>query len=133
MLTEQIELAKKNGVKFVCVPIHPMRYDLAIAKQMIADGGMIGLNLACGFIHEEREKQTVEYLFKHLDHCLELGGENNIGFGCDIDGIGRYPEPLTLEYSIHDQLIDYMQKHYSERIVEKVAGQNYLDYLKKWL
>ena len=37
-LTEQIELAKKNNVKFVCVPIHPMRYDLNIAKQMIKDG-----------------------------------------------------------------------------------------------
>lgn len=40
MLTEQIELAKEKGVKFVCVPIHPMRYDLAIAKQMIADGAI---------------------------------------------------------------------------------------------
>ena len=37
-LTEQIELAKKNKVKFVCVPIHPMRYDINIAKQMMADG-----------------------------------------------------------------------------------------------
>lgn len=38
MLTEQIELAKKNGVKFVCAPIHGMRYDLNIAKQMMKDG-----------------------------------------------------------------------------------------------
>lgn len=37
-LTEQIDLAKKNVVKFVCVPIHPMRYDINIAKQMMADG-----------------------------------------------------------------------------------------------
>lgn len=36
-LTEQIELAKKNNVKFVCVPIHPMRFDLNNAKQMIKD------------------------------------------------------------------------------------------------
>lgn len=40
MLTEQIELAKKKNVKFVCVPIHPMRYDLNIAKQLIADGAV---------------------------------------------------------------------------------------------
>ena len=39
-LTAQIELAKKMKVKFVCVPIHPMRYDLAIARQMIADGAI---------------------------------------------------------------------------------------------
>lgn len=53
MLTEQIELAREKGVKFVCVPIHPMRYDLAIAKQMIADGAIgnptyIKCNLAHG-------------------------------------------------------------------------------------
>lgn len=39
-LTEQIELAEKMGVKFVCVPIHPMRYDINIAKQIIADGAI---------------------------------------------------------------------------------------------
>lgn len=36
--TEQIETAKAHGVKFSCVPIHPMRYDIAVAKQMMADG-----------------------------------------------------------------------------------------------
>ena len=38
MLTEQIELAKKMNVKYVCVPIHPMRYDINTAKQWMADG-----------------------------------------------------------------------------------------------
>lgn len=37
-LTQQIELAKEKDVKFACVPIHPMRYDINIAKQMIKDG-----------------------------------------------------------------------------------------------
>lgn len=40
MLTQQIELAKENNVKFVCVPVHPMRYDINIAKQMIKDGAI---------------------------------------------------------------------------------------------
>lgn len=39
-MTEQIELAKSKGVGFVCVPVHPLRYDLAIAKQMINDGAI---------------------------------------------------------------------------------------------
>lgn len=39
-LTEQIELAKKMGIKFSCVPVHPMRYDINIAKQMIDDGAI---------------------------------------------------------------------------------------------
>lgn len=40
MLTEQMELAKKNNVKFSCVPIHPMRYDLNVAKAMIEKGAL---------------------------------------------------------------------------------------------
>lgn len=40
MLTEQIELAKKMNVKFVCVPIHPMRYDINTAKQIISSGAV---------------------------------------------------------------------------------------------
>lgn len=38
LLTEQIETAKANNVNFACVPIHPMRYDISIAKQMMGDG-----------------------------------------------------------------------------------------------
>ncbi len=40
MLTEQIELAKKMNVKFVCVPIHPMRYDINIAKNIMSKGAI---------------------------------------------------------------------------------------------
>lgn len=40
MLTEQIQMAKEKNVKFACVPIHPMRYDINMAKQMIEDGAI---------------------------------------------------------------------------------------------
>lgn len=124
-------IASHSNFRSLCPHSRNLTDDMA--RQIISDGGMIGLNLAVNFIHEEEERQTVEYLLRHLDHCLSLGGEDNIGFGCDVDGIGSYPAPLTLERSIHDQLIEHMQKHYSERTVEKVAGENYLAYLKRWL
>ena len=52
MLTEQMELAQKNDVQFVCVPVHPMRYDINIAKQMIEDGviGNVGY-IKCNSSH----------------------------------------------------------------------------------
>ena len=37
-LTLQIETAKKMGVKFVCAPVHNMRYDINVAKQWMKDG-----------------------------------------------------------------------------------------------
>lgn len=52
MLTEQIELAKAKKVKYVCVPIHPMRFDLAVAKQMMADGAIGNISyIKCNLAH----------------------------------------------------------------------------------
>ncbi len=39
-ITQQMEAAKKAGVKFCCVPIHMMTPDMLMAKQMIADGAI---------------------------------------------------------------------------------------------
>ncbi len=39
-LTEQIKLAEEKGLKFACAPVHPMRYDINFAKQLISDGAI---------------------------------------------------------------------------------------------
>ncbi len=51
-ITEQIELAKEMNVKYVCVPIHPMRYDINVAKQ-IMEAGTIGdpYHMICKMCH----------------------------------------------------------------------------------
>ncbi len=106
-----------------------------MAKEIVRQDGMIGLNLCTAFIHDEGPKQTVENYFKHLEYALPLIGEDHIGFGGDVDGIDDcYPAPLTMKDSIHDQLIEFMLRHnYSDELVKKVAGGNYLSFLKKYL
>ncbi len=130
-----IELAKKpviathSNFRALCPHSRNLTYDMA--KALIDKGGVIGLNFYPKFISENPEDHTIAGLFKHLDYCLENFGEDGIGFGGDIDGTsGRFPRDFDLSYSIHDQLIDFMQKHYNETVVEKVAGGNYLRFLK---
>ena len=130
-----IEIAKKPVIathsNFRAVSNHSRNLTDDMAKALIDKGGVVGLNFHPKFVNEIPEEQTIAGLFKHLDYCLENFGENGIGFGGDIDGTsGRYPRDFDISYSIHDQLIDFMQKHYSESIVEKVAGGNYLNFLK---
>ena len=130
-----IELAKKPVIathsNFRDLCPHSRNLTKDMAKALIDKGGVIGLNFYPKFISEDTEKQTIAGLFAHLDYCLENFGENNIGFGGDIDGTsGHFPSDIELSRSIHDQLIEYLQKHYSESIVEKVAGANYLNFLK---
>ena len=48
----QIAQAKKAGVKFACAPIHPMRFDIAVAKQLISDGAIgDAAYLKCNLAH----------------------------------------------------------------------------------
>jgi membrane dipeptidase len=105
-----------------------------MARRIVEGDGMIGLNLCTPFVHEDPEQQTIENFFRHLDYCIENFGEDHIGFGGDIDGVGgEYPAPVNEGSSIHDQLIEFMEKHYSASVIEKVAGVNYLNFLKKYL
>jgi membrane dipeptidase len=128
-ITKKPLIATHSNFRALCSHSRNLTDDMA--KEIIRQGGMIGLNLLPGFISDDPDKRTVADYFKHMEHCLELGGENNIGFGGDIDGTsGRYPRDFDLSRSIHDQLVEYLQKHYDERIVEKVAGGNYLNFLK---
>lgn len=126
-------IASHSNFRSVCGHSRNLTDDMA--REIARQDGMIGLNLCTGFVHPEREQQTVENYFAHLDYCLGLIGEDHIGFGGDVDGVdGVYPAPLTTADSIHDQLIEFMLRHnYSEDLVRKVAGGNYLNFLKKYL
>ena len=130
-LSKKPIVATHSNFRALCGHSRNLKDDMA--QEIFRQGGMIGLNLCTEFISDEPEKRTVETLFTHLDHCCEIGGENCIGFGGDVDGTSDvYPAPLTMERSIHDQLIEFMLSHnYSEKLVEKVAGGNWLNFLKK--
>ena len=129
-LTKKPVIATHSNFRALCPHSRNLTYDMA--KALIDKGGVIGLNFYPKFISENPEDHTIAGLFKHLDYCLENFGEDGIGFGGDIDGTsGRFPRDFDLSYSIHDQLIDFMQKHYNETVVEKVAGGNYLRFLKE--
>lgn len=131
-LSKKPIIASHSNFRTLCG--HSRNLTDEMAKEIFRQDGMIGLNLCTAFIHEEKSQRTVEMLFKHLDHCLSLGGEDHIGFGGDIDGIESYPAPLTQERSVHDQLIELMLKaNYSEELVKKVAYENYMRFLKKYL
>ena len=131
------EIAKKPIIathsNFRSLCGHPRNLTDEMAKEIIRQKGMIGLNLCTAFVHPEPAMQTVEQYFKHLEHCLSLGGEDCIGFGGDIDGVGGvYPAPLDESSPILDRLVDFMLKHnYSEELVHKVAGGNFLNYLQR--
>ena len=108
----------------------PRNLTLDMAKKIAERGGVIGLNLFPGFLSSSGTA-TVDDIFRHVDYALEKLGEDVLAFGCDIDGTrGRYPVGITEESSIHDKVIEMLLSRYSERVVEKIAGKNAIEFLK---
>lgn len=132
-LSKKPVIATHSNFRSLCPHSRNLTDDMA--RAIVESDGMIGLNMYPEFIDVERDKQTVERFFDHLDYCIDRFGADNIGFGGDIDGTsGMYPHPITEERSIHDQFIEAMYlRGYSSEIIEKFAGGNYLNYLKKYL
>ena len=52
-------------------------------------GGVIGLNFAADFLNPDlsHEKSTIDMLFVHAKHIIEVGGIESIAVGTDFDGI----------------------------------------------
>ncbi len=132
-ISEKPIVATHSNFRSVCSASRNLTDEMFL--EIVREGGMIGLNIYPPFIGNTPERQTAEHLFEHLDYALSLGGENCIGFGCDIDGVsGNYPAPLDESCSIHDRLIEMMLRHnYGEALVKAVAGENWLNFLRKHL
>lgn len=131
-LSKKPVIASHSNFRSLCPHSRNLTDDMA--KAIIENDGMIGLNMYPEFVDSRSDFQTVDRFFDHLDYCIDRFGPDNIGFGGDIDGTsGMYPHPITENRSIHDQFIEVMDSRgYSTTVIEKFVGGNYLNYLKKY-
>lgn len=108
----------------------PRNLTLEQARKIVARGGVIGMNLYPSFLSES-QTATVEDIYRHVDYALDRLGEDALAFGFDIDGFeGAYPAGLDESSSIHDRVIEMLDKRYESRIVEKLAGLNAINFAK---
>lgn len=120
-------IATHSNFRDVC----PHRRNLTsdMAREIVARGGVIGLNLYPDFV--KSENAHIDDIIPHIEYHLERFGEDSLAFGFDIDGTdGKYPVGINTDVSIHDQVIDMLLKRYHVSLVEKIAGENVINFLK---
>ncbi len=103
---------------------------LAVIK---ASDGMVGLNFATAFLRRDG-KQSADMgwqdVLAHLDHLIELLGEDHVGMGSDFDG-------ATIPKGIGDvaglpALQQAMQEHgYGAGLMRKLSHENWLGLLER--
>ena len=99
-------------------------------RMMIQYGGFIGVNFYPAFLSEDKQA-NVETLAQHIDHICQLGGAEIVGFGSDFDGIELYPDGLRHPGQMGNLIEALRDFGYSDDAIEKIAGQNLIEYFAR--
>lgn len=102
--------------------------------QVIADSnGLVGLNYASSFLREDGKRlplQDLDTMLRHLDHLLNILGEDGVALGSDFDG-ALMPKDLP-DATALPALIQLMKNHgYGDDLIRKIASDNWIDLLRR--
>lgn len=110
---------------------HPRNLKDEQIQHLIQRGGIMGLTFVPQFVANHDQVSMLD-LLRHIDYVCTLGGENQIAFGSDFDGIDRWIPGLEHpgQYQAFGELLS---KYYNEKLVHQFLYQNWSVYLQKHL
>ena len=87
--------------------------------------GIVGLNFCCEHLEDTDIKNAdITSIIRHLEHYLELGGENTVCLGCDFDGIESLPNGITGVISLHSLYEELKKINYADTLIENIFYNN---------
>lgn len=102
-------------------------------KAIAQGNGVIGINFYSKFLEEKEELASIDSIYRHIDHILNLVGDEYIALGTDFDGVSALPNGFTGVEDI-PQVIEYLrEKNYSSDTIEKITYKNVLRILNEVL
>lgn len=124
--TARFPIASHSNAHRLCP--HPRNLTDEQLKALIEKDGMIGINFVPYFLTKDKRRATVADVLRHLDHVCALGGEHNVGFGSDFDGITETVSGLETVKQ-YDQLVNELYKHYSDEQAARFLFGNFYEHL----
>lgn len=109
---------------------HPRNLSNEQIKAIITKKGMMGLTFVPWFVKSVNPQ--ISDLLLHIDHVCALGGENQLGFGSDFDGIEIFMPNLE-HVGQYDNLANELLKKYPAVLVEKLLFGNWMSFLQRSL
>ncbi len=92
-------------------------------QEIVRRGGLIGLNLYVDFLCGKSEEESLDCVYRHMNHFLELGAGKVLSFGTDFDG--STPLKNVADLSRIPALYNYLlQKGMNESLLQDVFFEN---------
>lgn len=100
-------------------------------KILIERSGLIGLNLFPPFLNQEKNADF-EDILRHAEKILDLGGENVLALGCDLDGVETLPKGIK---NVSDlvSLREFFNEKLGENLTNKIFYNNAKKFYDKYI
>ncbi|MFK7990371.1 MAG: dipeptidase [Sandaracinaceae bacterium] len=94
----------------------------------IADsGGVIGIIFEPNFLRARGMPNDAGMVIAHLEHAIDVAGEEGVAIGSDYDGAITPPPDLRDGYVAYYRLVQRMlDRGWTERRIRRIAGLNFL-------
>lgn len=96
-------------------------------RALFQAGGYVGVNFYPFFLRDDG-KADLDAVCDHVLHMLSLGGEENVGFGSDFDGIEQKPRGLDGPQDMPALFAALRRRGVTEAQIERLAGKNLAAY-----
>ena len=106
-----------------------------VAKEIIHQQGLIGLNFVRAFVNPEK----VEALEEHVAHGMSLGAENTICYGADYFYTKDNPDKSRIPFYFKEhgnagwypQINKVLEEQFGAEQMKKISGQNALNFIER--
>lgn len=100
-------------------------------REMVRREGLIGLTYCRPFLSDDG-RGSLDDLYRHVCHFLELGAEKCIALGSDYDGAGIHEDLDSVEKSL--RIGDYLTAHgISREVADAICFENAWRFFGKWM
>jgi len=105
---------------------HPRNLTDEQAKIIADNGGVIGVTLVKPFLGNSRG--NIRGVVEHIDHFVNLLGDDHVSIGCDFDGISDelLPDGIKDVTDIKKIVEELVSMGYEDSSIEKIMGLNLL-------
>lgn len=121
-------VATHSNARSVCGHKRNLTDDMI--REMVKRDCLIGLNYFVKFLEEDGVVESLDSLYRHIEHFFDLGAQHNLALGSDYDG-ATLPECLntpTKAAGIYEYLLS---RGMSEELAQGIMYQNALNFLRK--